>query len=142
MKKTNRLIDFFAVIGPDQQFTINDPDIEQGIPNFFISFANFSNVLEKSITGLEIINGYFNNQIDTNKDNMEEWIDLDGTRTVWLKINFNQKYIPPITHLEFLYMPQEGEYLVTYRFFHIFLTAFQENPSQPGMPSNSSQKAP
>lgn len=31
MKKTNRLIDFFAVIGPDKQFTINDPDIERGI---------------------------------------------------------------------------------------------------------------
>lgn len=30
MKKTNRLIDFFAVIGPDSQFTVNDPDIEKG----------------------------------------------------------------------------------------------------------------
>ena len=30
MKKTNRLIDFFAVIGPDNQFSINDTDIEKG----------------------------------------------------------------------------------------------------------------
>lgn len=51
--------------------------------------------------------------MDHTKDNQEEWIDLDGTRTVWLKVNYNQKYIPPITHLEFLYMPQEGDYLVS-----------------------------
>ena len=82
------------------------------VEHFFIFLSIYLGFVEKSITGLEIINGYFNNQIDTNKDNLEEWIDLDGTRTVWLKINFNQKYIPPITHLEFLYMAQEGEYLV------------------------------
>ena len=50
--------------------------------------------------------------MDSSKDNLEEWIDLDGTRTLWLKIGFNQKYIPPITHLEFLYMPFEAENLV------------------------------
>ena len=47
MKKTNRLIDFFAVIGPDQQFTINDPEIEQGIPNSILSQAIFSNVFRE-----------------------------------------------------------------------------------------------
>lgn len=52
--------------------------------------------------------------METTKDNLEEWIDLDGTRTVWLKINYNQKYIPPITHLEFLHMPQEGDHLVIF----------------------------
>ncbi len=35
MKKTNRLIDFFAVIGPDNQFTINDLELEKGINSLF-----------------------------------------------------------------------------------------------------------
>lgn len=31
MKKTNRLVDFFAVIGTDSSFTCNDPEVETGI---------------------------------------------------------------------------------------------------------------
>lgn len=42
MKKTNRLIDFFAVVGPDKQFTINDPDIERG---GFINSIHFFHIL-------------------------------------------------------------------------------------------------
>lgn len=41
MKKTNRLIDFFAVIGPDSQFTINDPDIDKGRVIFCFSLTFF-----------------------------------------------------------------------------------------------------
>jgi len=89
---------------------------------------------------LEIINGYFNNQMDANKDNLEEWIDLDGTRTVWLKINYNQKHIPPITHMEFLYMPQEGEHLVFFLMEFFFKDIILENSHKFGLFSYSSQK--
>ena len=72
---------------------------------------------------MEIIKGFFNNQWEANKENLEEWIDLIGNRTVWLKIHYNQKYIPPVTHLEFLYMPFDETLVLKFfllDFFNLF----------------------
>ena len=71
--------------------------------------------LDKYVTNLEIYFGYYNGDLDKLEKEYEQWINLDGAKTVWLKILYNQKG-PPITHIEFLYMPIEGKKLVIYKF--------------------------
>jgi len=43
--------------------------------------------------------------------NDEKWIDLDGSKTVWLKVSYNQQS-PAITNIEFLRVPVEKRKLV------------------------------
>jgi hypothetical protein len=69
--------------------------------------------IEKNVSKLEIVFGYYGGNVEANlnKEN-EKWLDMDGTKTVWLRILYNQKSSPAITHLKFMYMPFEGDHLV------------------------------
>ena len=61
-----------------------------------IAYIDF---LEDYITSLEIYYGYSHN-LNT-EDKKTKWIDLDGFRTVWLKINYNEN-TAPITEIDFI----------------------------------------
>ena len=79
---------------------------------YYLLMLHLYKIKEKEITTLEIIHGFLHNVESFTKDPSEEWIDLDGTRTVWLKISYNQRGVPPVTHLEFMYIPMEAENIV------------------------------
>lgn len=68
-------------------------------------------IIEKSITNIDIYYGYGGNKIELLNNKDEKWIDLDGSKTVWLKITFNQK-CPAITHIDIIQAPFEKRKLV------------------------------
>ena len=80
--------------------------------NSLLAFLNLF-FKEKNVSKLEIVFGYYGGNVESNlnKEN-EKWLDMDGTKTVWLRILYNQKNSPAITHLKFMYMPFEGDHLV------------------------------
>ena len=63
------------------------------------------------MTNIDIFYGYGGNKIDFMSNKDEKWIDLDGSKTVWLKVTFNQKS-PAITNIEFVQLPVEKRRLV------------------------------
>lgn len=100
---------------------------------------------------MEIVFGYYGGNVEANlnKEN-EKWLDMDGTKTVWLRILYNQKNTPAITHLKFMYMPFEGDHLVLtsedYFLFSMFkkklksILSLIESSMQIGLYTCSNQK--
>jgi hypothetical protein len=65
-------------------------------------------IVERIITGLEIITGPLPENLE-NSLIQEEWVDLDGCQNLWLRLFYNQKNSPAITHMHFAYMHFEKE---------------------------------
>jgi len=56
--------------------------------------------------------GYGGNKVELMSGKDEKWIDLDGSKTVWLKVSYNQQS-PAITNVDFLRVPVEKRKLVS-----------------------------
>lgn len=61
------------------------------------------------MTGLEIISGVFSEEVPQ-KEN-EKWIDLDGPKSLYMKVIFDQNH-RPITNINFYYLQYEDDHLV------------------------------
>eukprot|EP00825_Cyclidium_porcatum_P049253 TRINITY_DN8465_c0_g1_i1.p2 TRINITY_DN8465_c0_g1~~TRINITY_DN8465_c0_g1_i1.p2 ORF type:complete len:251 (-),score=52.20 TRINITY_DN8465_c0_g1_i1:1086-1838(-) len=94
LNKTNRVIDYFTVIGIGQKLQPNNPEEEK------------INIL----TDLDIIVGFYNENSQQNMVDNEVWIDFDGTSTLWLKCTYNQKSYG-ITKVNFYYFKYENNLL-------------------------------
>lgn len=55
--------------------------------------------------------GYVPNKADLLADPNTKWIDLDGYKTVWLKVTFNEEK-DPITYIDFVHVPFEKKRIV------------------------------
>ena len=112
------IADYLGVIGINEKLNINRRHDSSSIYLTYLllfTYFNKDSQLDKYVTNLEIYFGYYNGDLEKLEKEYEQWINLDGAKTVWLKILYNQKG-PPITHIEFLYMPIEGKKLVTCKF--------------------------
>lgn len=69
------------------------------------------------------MSGYIANKDSLKADPNIKWLDLDGYKTVWLKITFG-KTEEPINYLDFLLVPTEKMRIVSYCTYINALTSF------------------
>ena len=69
-----RLADYFALVGINKEFLPNSSDSEG----------------EQKITSLALFYGYLNAEATTLGNQNEKWLDIDGSKSLWLKITFNE----------------------------------------------------
>jgi len=126
MQSVQKLIDYFLVVG------LNDK----------VTQCNYGfNDEEKHITNLELFFGYISKETESNTNENEKWIDLDGYKTVWLKLTFN-KDATPITFLDFLTIPIHDNKLnmpVSPQVFPISIKNFTDQPSSSDKPERETQ---
>jgi hypothetical protein len=107
-----KLAESFSVIGLGNKVILNNKESV----NESKIFKKNSHKLEKYITNLDIYYGYSANKPDQVSDNGisnddVKWIDLDGSKTVWLKITYNLE-APAITFVDFVHIPIEKKKIV------------------------------
>ncbi|EGR27899.1 hypothetical protein IMG5_187430 [Ichthyophthirius multifiliis] len=134
---TNRVIDYFTTIGVGDKLLKNNQFEEEGklfkkkknlkqnqkkliiksiYPQIYIFFKKkifnfiyiYQNLIDLPLTGLEIIFQYISEVKETQ---YEKYLDLEGTKTVWLKCYYD-KQNPAITEINFLYFKTQNNYLV------------------------------
>ena len=80
MKKTTKIIDYYGLIGIDNDLIPNNYNCSKGTILFHYNY------LDKTITHLEILLGQIQEE---NKKENTKLLDLLGNGSVWLKIDFN-----------------------------------------------------
>ena len=121
---SHKIADYLGVIGINEKLNVKQK--YESSSSYFILFLSsyivkIDSYIDKFVTNLEIYIGNYNGELDKLEKENEKWINLDGAKNVWLKIFYNQKR-PPLTHIEFLYLPIEGKKLVTFNNYLIIIS--------------------